>query len=97
MFLEVIADDKAFLEVRVKVILDLLCASEQLPMRLLPILLIVEEADGVGDELPHCIHIFQFPALDKKLHLVSKGLVHEGRRGLMIVRFYHCWYLLDIC
>jgi len=71
VFLEVIADDKAFLEVRVKVILDLLCASEQLPMTLLRILLIVEEADGVGNELPHGIHVFQFPALDKKLHLVS--------------------------
>ena len=74
MFLEVISNNEALLEVRVKAVFYFLSAAEELPMTLLRICLVIQEADWIRDTLADAIHIFEFPALDEKLHFEAKRL-----------------------
>lgn len=68
MFLKVISNNEALLEVRVQVIFYLFSASEELPVTLFWICLIIQEADWVRDALANSVDILEFPALNEKLY-----------------------------
>lgn len=70
MLLEVITQKEALLEVRVKVVLDLLRATVLDPLLLGGVCLLVNEANGVGVPLAESVHVLQASTLDEQLHLV---------------------------
>ena len=71
VFFEIIANNEALLEVGIEIILDFFCAPIELPMTLFRICLIIQKAHRVRYPLSYSVYIFEFAALDEKLHFVT--------------------------
>lgn len=83
MFFEVISDEEALVEVRIKVVINLLSPAHLSPRCLGRVPLLEHYAERIRYALPDPVHILELSALDKELNLVANLVGPELLRRLL--------------